>query len=117
MRRPTPAHAVLLPRVNALVESAPDSYSDILAGALAGAFAAALTTPLDVLVTHTLTNDGDGGKRSLKQAAISARQLISEQGPGTLMRGIGLRTLYYAPAVGCFFGLYEYFRRTLEGGL
>jgi solute carrier family 25 S-adenosylmethionine transporter 26 len=104
-------------RVNALIESAPDSYSDVLAGALAGAFAAALTTPLDVLVTHTLTNDVDGCEHGLQQAAKSAQQLVSEQGPGTLMRGVGLRTLYYAPSVGCFFGLYEYFRRTFEGGL
>jgi len=112
LRRPIPACAINS-RVNALIETAPDSYSDVLAGALAGAFAAALTTPLDVLVTHTLTS----GERGLQQAAKSAQQLILEQGLGTLMRGVGLRTLYYAPSVGCFFGLYEYFRRTLEGGL
>ena len=28
----------------------------------------------------------------------------------TLTRGMGLRVLYYAPLVGVFFGLYEYFR-------
>mmetsp|Transcript_30058 Transcript_30058/g.82116 ORF Transcript_30058/g.82116 Transcript_30058/m.82116 type:complete len:99 (-) Transcript_30058:369-665(-) len=97
------------------MDSAPDSYSDVLAGALAGALAAALTTPLDVLVTHTLTDRADGSECGLKHAVDSARQLISDQGPGALVRGIELRTLYYAPAVACFFGLYEFFRRAFEG--
>lgn len=102
--------------MNALVASAPDSYSDVLAGALAGALAAALTTPLDVLVTHTLTTEVEGGEvYGLKHSIDSARKLIAEQGPGTLMRGVGLRTLYYAPAVGIFFGLYEFFRRSFAG--
>jgi len=40
--------------------------------------------------------------------------LIREQGPLTLTRGLGYRTLYYAPLVGIFFGLYEHFRKMLE---
>lgn len=94
--------------------AAPDVVTDICAGALAGALAAAFTTPLDVLVTHILTTEcavlPDGTRQS---ALCRARLLVEEQGALTLTRGLGLRTLYYAPLVGLFFGLYEYFRAVL----
>ena len=38
---------------------------------------------------------------------------MEEQGALTLTRGLGLRTLYYAPLVGAWFALYEYFRAVL----
>ena len=41
------------------------------------------------------------------------RALVEEQGALTLTRGLGLRTLYYAPLVGAWFALYEYFRAVL----
>lgn len=94
--------------------AAPGVATDICAGALAGALAAAFTTPLDVLVTHTLTSHGavnaDG---SQPNALCRARALVEEQGALTLTRGLGLRTLYYAPLVGAWFALYEYFRAVL----
>lgn len=99
--------------------AAPDPLAtDVAAGVVAGALAAAFTTPLDVLVTHTLTapprtaaEAAEGGARP--SALRRARALVEEQGAFTLTRGLGLRTLYYAPLVGLFFGLYEYFRGIL----
>ena len=124
---------------------APNSFSDCTAGLLAGACAAALTTPFDVLVTHTATahhsecppegcplegaaTDTPGSAAAVAAPAPSPRtllemfaeplhvgkRLVAEEGVGTLTKGIGCRIMYYAPAVGCFFGLYEYFRRVLE---
>lgn len=40
----------------------PDGLADIVAGGIAGAVAAALTTPLDVIVTHTATRASAGKK-------------------------------------------------------
>ena len=93
--------------------AAPDSATDVAAGALAGALAAAFTTPLDVLVTHILTTAPVNADGSRPSALCRARLLVEEQGALTLTRGLGLRTLYYAPLVGLFFGLYEYFRAVL----
>ena len=93
--------------------AAPDVATDICAGALAGALAAAFTTPLDVLVTHILTTAPVNEDGSRPSALCRARLLVEEQGALTLTRGLGLRTLYYAPLVGLFFGLYEYFRAVL----
>ena len=90
------------------------SGTDVAAGIIAGAAAAALTTPLDVVVTHTLTTSGEADRG--RSALSRARDLVQEQGPGTLMRGIGLRTMYYAPQVGLFFGFYEFFRTLPEWG-
>lgn len=95
----------------------PDSLSDLLAGILAGAIAGALTTPLDVLVTHVSTVPAveEGQAPSVRRGALARGiELVREHGPLTLTRGLGYRTLYYAPLIGCFFGLYEYFRRLLE---
>ena len=96
----------------------PDSMSDVAAGVCAGAVAAALTTPLDVLVTHVSTTEStaspDGVQRGALQRGID---LVRDQGALTLTRGLGYRTLYYAPLVGCFFGFYEHFRHLLEGAL
>jgi len=106
----------------------PDSFSDYLAGLLAGACAAALTTPLDVLVTHAATvpvastsaetGGADSAPRSMHEIVAEplhiGLRLVQEEGPMSLIKGIGCRTLYYAPTVGCFFGLYETFRRSLE---
>jgi solute carrier family 25 S-adenosylmethionine transporter 26 len=109
------ARCFVVPACSSFSEMAPDSFSDVVAGVLAGALAAALTTPLDVLVTQATTADLDskGPPRSTWQLGVD---LVREQGPQTLLRGIGYRTLYYAPLVGCFFGLYEYFRVILEDG-
>lgn len=99
---------------HAVSDATPEALTDVAAGIIAGAAAAALTTPLDVLVTHTLTTSGDAdGRGSLLSRA---RDLVHEQGPATLMRGIGLRTMYYAPQVGLFFGFYEFFRTLPEWG-
>ncbi len=115
-------------------QSMPGSMSDVLAGCLAGAVAAALTTPLDVIVTHCMTGDNiinmsggaahaqaetgheasSGESNVLWRAALSVRRLVDEEGPRTLTKGLGLRTLYYAPNIGIFFGLYECLRRILE---
>ena len=94
--------------------AAPDVATDICAGALAGALAAAFTTPLDVLVTHILTTHTTLNEDGSRPSALGrARLLVEEQGALTLTRGLGLRTLYYAPLVGAWFGLYEYFRAVL----
>ena len=37
-------------------------------------------------------------------------QLVQEKGILVLTRGMGLRVLYFAPLVGIFFGVYEFFR-------
>ena len=101
------------PACSAFNLSPPDTLSDVIAGVLAGAIAAALTTPFDVLVTHATTapDQASGPPRGALQMG---RDLVREQGPWTLLRGLGYRTLYYAPLVGCFFGMYEYFRVVLE---
>lgn len=94
--------------------SVPDSLSDCLAGLLAGACAAALTTPLDVLVTHAATSRPEAdGARPRGPMQIGA-ELVRAEGPLSLTRGFGARTVYYAWVCGCFFGLYEAFRRALE---
>lgn len=96
----------------AFAHSLPVSSLDVLAGVLAGAIAGALTTPLDVLVTHVSTasceeeGSASGGSRSALQLSLD---LVKEQGPLTLLRGLGYRTCYYAPLVGCFFGLYAFY--------
>jgi len=108
----------------------PDSFSDCIAGVLAGACAAALTTPFDVLVTKVATanapvdalegSEGGAGSTPRSMGEIVAEplniglRLVQEEGPMSLIRGMGCRTLYYAPTVGCFFGLYETFRSHLE---
>jgi len=94
--------------LTSMLSTAPDVLSDVLAGMLAGAIAAAITTPLDVIVTHMATSHADSkpGYGALQVGA----ELVREQGLMTLTRGMGLRVLYFAPLVGCFFGLYEYFR-------
>jgi solute carrier family 25 S-adenosylmethionine transporter 26 len=92
----------------------PDSISDVLAGVLAGAIAAALTTPMDVIVTHAATRDADGSNTEHRSALQLGMDLVRDQGPASLTRGVGLRMVYYAPLVGAFFGLYEYFRNVLE---
>lgn len=82
---------------------------------LAGAVAAALTTPLDVLVTYTTTQPSPPDGSSQPSALQVGARLVAEEGPLTLTRGIGWRSLYYAYTVGAFFGLYEYLRRALDG--
>jgi len=109
-----PAIAATLSGV-AVTDGIPDSISDVLAGLLAGAVAAALTTPFDVLVTHTTTQPSPSDGSSQPSALQVGARLIAEEGPLTLTRGIGWRSLYYAYTVGAFFGLYEYFRRALDG--
>ena len=131
--------------MDAVAPAVPDVWSDCTAGLVAGACAAALTTPLDVLVTHTATAHSEGssrrggsrtssssGRRSgggggddeqfalwetvVEPLRVGAR-LVECEGPGSLVKGMGCRTLYYAPTVGCFFALYEQFRRILEDAL
>ena len=81
-------------------EMVPDSMSDMLAGVLAGAIAAALTTPLDVLVTHASTMPSTKGDAVCERRGTLqiAQDLVREQGPLTLLRGLGYRTLYCACA-------------------
>lgn len=100
---------------HAVSDATPDALTDVAAGVIAGALAAALTTPLDVVVTHTLTTSGEADSRG-RSALSRARDLVQEQGPATLLRGIGLRTMYYGPQVGLFFGFYEFFRTLPEWG-
>jgi hypothetical protein len=136
--------------MDAVAPAVPDVWSDCTAGLVAGACAAALTTPLDVLVTHTATAHSEGSSRrggsrtsSSRGSSSSGRRsggggggdeqfalwetvveplrvgarLVECEGPGSLVKGIGCRTLYYAPTVGCFFALYEQFRRILQDAL
>ena len=93
--------------------AAPDSAADVLAGVLAGGLAAALTNPLDVVVTHCATQENGGGRGPLGLAT----DLVHEQGVGTLARGLCMRVAYYAPLVGAWFALYEFFRGALDAGL
>ena len=90
-----------------------DMPSELLAGVLAGALSAALTTPLDVLVTHATTQDAPADGSPPRGAVELGVDLVREQGALTLLRGLTYRTLYYAPLVGVFFGLYEHFKRLL----
>jgi hypothetical protein len=139
-----------LQSMDAVAPAVPDVWSDCTAGLVAGACAAALTTPLDVLVTHTATAHSEGSSRrggsrtsSSRGSSSSGRRsggggggdeqfalwetvveplrvgarLVECEGPGSLVKGIGCRTLYYAPTVGCFFALYEQFRRILQDAL
>jgi len=108
------SHAYAEAMASSLSPASPDAVADVIAGMVAGAAAAALTTPLDVVVTHTTTQprQPDGGQPA--NALQVGLALVAEQGPLTLTRGMGLRVLYYAPLVGCFFGLYEYFRELLD---
>ena len=117
---------------DALGASVPDLWSDCAAGIIAGACSAALTTPLDVLVTHTATVHAKDDERAGRGRANSAPRrektlgeiaaeplrlgvrLVEREGPASLVKGMGYRTLYYAPTVGCFFALYEQIRRALE---
>jgi hypothetical protein len=135
------------------IGSVPDVWSDCTAGLVAGALAAALTTPFDVLVTHTATAHADGSSRSKRSRGSSSSsgggdgssstrpndasdaeerfalwdtiveplrvgaRLVECEGPRSLVKGMGMRTLYYAPTVGCFFALYEQFRRMLGEAL
>jgi hypothetical protein len=87
-----------------------DIASDVCAGAIAGSLAALLTTPFDVIVTHAALDAGDGRPKGALQLGAA---LLEEHGPMYLLRGARLRMLYYAPLVGAFFGLYEYFRSAM----
>ena len=97
--------------------AAPTPTEGAAAGAGAGACAAALTTPLDVLVTHAATvqpGEAEGGEYVARHPLQIGATLVREEGMGSLMRGVGPRTIYYAWVCGCFFGMYETFRRVLE---
>ena len=136
--------------MDAVAPAVPDVWSDCTAGLVAGACAAALTTPLDVLVTHTATAHSEGSSRrggsrtsSSRGSSSSGRRsggggggdeqfalwetvveplrvgarLVECEGPGSLVKGMGCRTLYYAPTVGCFFALYTTFYGILRDAL
>jgi len=68
-----------------------------------------------VLVTRAATepNDETGAIPHRGPLQLGA-SIVREEGVLSLTHGIGARTVYYAWVCGCFFGLYEAFRRFLE---
>jgi len=94
---------------------ATEPYRDLGAGAIA----AALTTPLDVLVTHTMTDSNAPAERKglpvgSDPVTKGPLELLRQGGSSTLTKGIGLRVLYYAPSIAIFFTIYEGMRRFLD---
>ncbi|CAM6120370.1 unnamed protein product [Calypogeia fissa] len=97
-----------------LMEFSPDKASEenllthITAGGAAGALASAVTTPLDVIKTR-LQLQGLGGSERFRNGSVlcAAKQIVRQEGPGALLKGIRPRVLFHTPAAAICWSTYE----------
>jgi solute carrier family 25 S-adenosylmethionine transporter 26 len=83
------------------------------AGSASGAFAAAVTTPLDVIKTRLMLRvDVNGVKYT--GMVDTAQRILSQEGPGALLSGIGPRTMWIGIGGFVYFGVYSKGRELLS---
>lgn len=88
--------------------------SELLAGGLAGGLAAAATTPLDVVKTRLqLAGVHSSGRPAITAVRPALRQLVQQEGWGSLWRGLRPRVLFHVPAAAVCWGTYESAKRLL----
>lgn len=75
--------------------------SGAMCGSLAGGIAAALTTPLDVIKTRIMLNSEKVG------FVQTVRSIVTQEGYGVFLHGIGPRTAWISAGGAVFLGCYE----------
>ena len=82
------------------------AYESSACGLVAGGFAAAVTTPLDVIKTRIMLSRKVG---ALTPSILGVcKDIISKEGPKTLLAGIGPRILWISLGGGIFLGMYDF---------
>ncbi|EPS64138.1 hypothetical protein M569_10643, partial [Genlisea aurea] len=79
-------------------------------GAFAGAVTGAITTPLDVVKTRLMIQ---GSGKHYKGIIDCMQTIVKEEGPHTLLKGLGPRVLWIGIGGSIFFGVLESTKRIL----
>ncbi|KAL8151871.1 hypothetical protein V2J09_021679 [Rumex salicifolius] len=80
-------------------------------GAFAGAMTGAITTPLDVIKTRLMVQ---GSANQYKGIMDCVSTIVREEGPRSLLKGIGPRVLWIGIGGSIFFGVLERTKRLLS---
>ena len=86
---------------------APSNEQNLALGASAGMVAAVIMTPIDVVKTRLMTGGATGG------IAGVMKQIVTEEGAATLMKGVLPRVAFLAPLAAMTLSLYEAFGKEL----
>lgn len=82
----------------------PENDENLAIAGIAGAVAAVIMTPVDVVKTRIMT-----AQTGIAPSGIvrTLRNIITEEGAGTLMKGVVPRVIFLAPLAGITFSVYE----------
>jgi len=92
-----------------LTGETPTAEQNLVLGALSGMTAAVIMTPVDVIKTRLMTGGATGG------IVGTFKAIITEEGAGTLMKGVLPRVAFLAPLAAMTLSLYEAYARELVG--
>ncbi|KAL3737141.1 hypothetical protein ACJRO7_025979 [Eucalyptus globulus] len=79
-------------------------HENAMIGAFAGAVTGAITTPLDVIKTRLMIQ---GATKQYRGISHCVKNIIQEEGPAALMKGVGPRVLWIGIGGSIFFGILE----------
>ncbi|KAJ3373817.1 hypothetical protein GGF31_008702 [Allomyces arbusculus] len=88
-------------------QATPDPLDAALCGSVSGGIAAAVTTPLDVIKTRVMLATRAGSATPYVGVIATFRDILRNEGPKALFRGIGPRTLWISVGGFIFLGAYE----------
>ena len=83
---------------------APTQRENLVLAALGGTAAAVIMTPVDVVKTRLMTQKQGDAYRNILHAF---QRIVSEEGAGTLMRGVVPRVMFLAPLAGITLSIYN----------
>ncbi|XP_030544152.1 S-adenosylmethionine carrier 1, chloroplastic/mitochondrial-like [Rhodamnia argentea] len=79
-------------------------HENAIIGAFAGAITGAITTPLDVIKTRLMVQ---GATKQYRSISHCVKNIVQEEGPAALMKGMGPRVLWIGIGGSIFFGILE----------
>ena len=86
----------------------------LVAGGLSGVLSSVVSQPADSVLTYVAkgnkNEEGDGGGGDGLGLLDGARQMVAEDGPGSLFRGLGSRCVWAGTIIAGQFLLYDVFR-------
>ncbi|XP_030461522.1 S-adenosylmethionine carrier 1, chloroplastic/mitochondrial-like isoform X1 [Syzygium oleosum] len=85
-------------------------HENAMIGAFAGAITGAITTPLDVIKTRLMVQ---GATKQYRGISHCVKNIVQEEGPATLMKGMGPRVLWIGIGGSIFFGILERTKKIL----